>query len=71
MSDFMNEEVPKHKKRSKKKKPKKADHKHDYWLVEKKQLGMGNLWNYKKVCKICGKVYTELHLDWEKVEKDD
>lgn len=66
MSNFMNDEIPKHRKKRKKRKPKKSDHKHEYEIVEKEQLGFGDLWNYEQKCKICGKVYTEL-----RIEKDD
>lgn len=56
-------EVPKHKKRKKRNKPKKADHKHEYELTKKEELAIDGWFNYKMECKICGKTYTELHIE--------
>jgi hypothetical protein len=63
MSDFIFDDETRHKKKIKNKKPKKSDHKHEYELIEKEPWAIKNWFNYKQVCKICGKVYTELYIE--------
>ena len=62
----MEDEIVRHKKRSVKRKPKKSKHKHEYELVEKEQLVLPQWFNYKEVCKICGKVNGEFRVEREK-----
>lgn len=62
MDKFIDDET-KHRKKSKKKKPKKSDHKHEYELVEKEELVIKGWFNYKEVCKICGKVNNKFRIE--------
>lgn len=72
MGYFIDDEIP-HKKYSKRKKkhPKKSDHKHDYELVEIIPKAIKNWFTHKKVCTICGKVYTELRIVNEENDHED
>lgn len=62
MQDFTDDKTP-YKKKSNKKTPKKADHKHEYELVEKQPILFGTWFNYIERCKFCGKSKSEIHFD--------
>jgi rRNA maturation protein Nop10 len=53
MKTFVDDITP-HKKKRNKKTPKKANHKHEYELVKKKETA--GWFNYEEKCKICGKI---------------
>jgi hypothetical protein len=58
-----NKEIPKHRKKSKKKTPRKSNHKHEYKLVEKKEWVIEGWFTHIEVCMICGKVNNKLRID--------
>lgn len=62
MMKFEDEAIP-HRKKSKKKTPKKSKHKHDYELIEKEKWVIDHWFDYRYVCTICGKTYTEVKID--------
>lgn len=62
MDEFLNE-IPKHRKKKKKKTPKKANHKHQYELVEKQKGEINGWFTHIEKCRICGKERTELRIE--------
>lgn len=64
MKEFIDDNMP-YKKKPKKKKSKKSDHKHDYELIEVRELdviGWRKWFTNVEVCKICGKENNMLRI---------
>lgn len=63
MEEYGNDEVIRHVRKSKKKTPKKSNHKHDYEIIEKEEAGVNDWFRFVEVCKICGKKNNEYRRD--------
>lgn len=68
-SDYYDKEIPKYRKKRKKKNVKKSDHKHQYIDVLIRRKNKESFWySHGKVCKVCGRIGEERYFETEEVE---
>ncbi|HHW79629.1 MAG TPA: hypothetical protein GX742_02370 [Acholeplasmataceae bacterium] len=70
--NYLDFEIPKYKKRSKKRKASKSDHKHDYSIevLIKRNSRYGERYHYANRCRVCGKTGEEKFFESQKINEN-